>query len=385
MKNKAIIHIGASELQIESIKWAKELDLYVIVTDKNKNAVGIKFADEYYCISGDNEDELVALALKKNKEFDIVGAYGNSDFALLSISKIHKALKIKGPDYDSVKLSLDKFSSKEIWIDSKISTPIAIKIKNINELDMENINYPIIIKPKDSCGSQGIKSVNNEKELTFAIEEAFHYSNEVLIENLIDGKHYDTIGVMWDNKFIPMGISNRYFTERPYHISIWGHAPTDLLKEEIDKAYRLTSNAAKALNLNFTPVKADLIYCDGKFYIIEITPRFHGDVITAKTIPFTGSDIPIQTYYKLLLGNTVDFSLKIKNRIIWKALFPIGVTSLDFSNIEYKDVVIVKKEIETITHKDNTSLVGFIWFQVPDDVTFKTYYQNTTKQLATFI
>jgi len=387
-KEKAIIHIGASELQIESIKCAKELNLYVIATDINKNALGIKFADEYYCISGNDEDNLLALAKKKSKEFEIIGVYGNSDFALFSISKIHKALNIKGPTYSSVQLGLNKFKSKTIWLQNKISTPEAFIIDDINEVLIQNLSYPLIIKPKDSCGSQGVKSVNNQEELLASIDNAFNFSDEVIIENFISGKHYDTIGIVWDNQFIPMGIGNRYFTEAPYHFPLWGHSPSDLSDENINLAYDITQQAVQVLGLNNTPVKADLIFDNKKFYVIEITPRFHGDVFTSKMIPFSCNEKPIKNLFELYLNDRLDSTFKCSKRIIWKAIFPKKeLKDLQWlnSNIKYKDVYFNFNKKTKLVHTDNRSLLGFIWFEVPDDYTFMQYNKYITRKLGDFI
>jgi len=385
---KAIIHIGASELQIESIKCAKELNLYIIATDINKNALGISLVDEYYCISGNDEDNLLALAKKKNQEFEIIGVYGNSDFALFSIAKIHKVLNIKGPTYSSVQLALDKFKSKTVWLQNKISTPEAFIINDTDKLSTQNLSYPLIVKPKDSCGSQGIKSVNNQKELLMSIDNAFNFSDEVIIENFISGKHYDTIGIVWDNQFIPMGIGNRYFTEAPYHFPLWGHSPSDLSNENVNLAYDITQKAIQVLGLNNTPVKADLIFDNKKFYVLEVTPRFHGDVFTSKMIPFSCNEKPIKNLFQLYLNDRLDSNFKCSKRIIWKAIFPKkelkDLQWLNF-NIKYKDVYFNFNKKTTLIHVDNRSLLGFIWFQVPDDYTFMQYNQYITKKLGDYI
>lgn len=388
MKQKAIIHIGAGELQIESIKSAKELDLYIILTDINANALGIKYGDEFHCIAGDDEKKLLSLAQLKNKQFDIIGAYGNSDFALLPIARIHKELNIKGPEYNSVRVALNKYKSKAKWIKDNISTPHAFAINSVDEVENITINYPTIIKPKDSCGSQGVKSATNYKELIQAIQEAFQYSNTVLIEKYIEGKHYDTIGILWDSKFIPMGIGNRYFAPNPYHFPIWGHSPSDLLEIEIQSAYDITSRAGLSLGLNYTPIKADLIYDGNTFYVIEIAPRFHGDVFTSKMIPFSCNEQPIKNLFHLYKYNQLSSNLQCKKKIIWKAIFPkkeLKGLELINSSIEYKDIFLSDKKKIIFNHKDNKSLIGFIWFEVNNHSSFEEYYKYIEQKLGDYI
>ena len=52
---KKLLIIGASILQLPAIKKAKELGYYVGVIDYDQNAVGIKFADEFFRCSFYNE------------------------------------------------------------------------------------------------------------------------------------------------------------------------------------------------------------------------------------------------------------------------------------------------------------------------------------------
>lgn len=388
MKQKAIIHIGASELQIQSIKSAKELNLYVILTDMNINASGIKYGDEFHCIAGDDEEKLLALAKLKNEQFNIIGVYGSSDFAILPIARIHKELNLKGTEYSSVLLALDKYKSKKIWIKNNITTPYAFTINSINELETLNITYPKIIKPKDSCGSQGIKSVTNYEELLQAVQEAFKYSNTILIEEYIEGKHYDTIGILWDNKFIPMGIGNRYFTPAPYHFPIWGHSPSDLSNDQIQLAYEITHQAGLFLGLNNTPIKADLVFDGDKFYIIELAPRFHGDVFSSKMIPFSCNEQPIKNLFYLYKNNQLSSNIQCKKKIIWKAIFPKKeLKDLQWidTKINYKEIFFnIEKKI-VLEHKNNKSLLGFIWFEVDQNSSFLDYYVYIQKKLGDYI
>ena len=59
---KKLLIIGASILQLPAIQRAKELGYYVAVADYNPNAVGIKYADEYFNASTIDIDAVVEVA-----------------------------------------------------------------------------------------------------------------------------------------------------------------------------------------------------------------------------------------------------------------------------------------------------------------------------------
>ena len=387
IKPKSIIQIGAGELQRQSIISAKEHGLHVIGTDINPKAKGIQYLDEYHKYSGDNETGLTNLAIKKSKDFNIIGAYASSDFALRSVAKIHAKLGLNGPRSQSILTALDKYKSKQIWIKKQVLTPHAQLVRRGDKIDHELISYPVIVKPKDSSGSQGVSSAQHVR-LRKKIALALKFSDSALIETLVSGKHYDTIGIIWDGRFIPMGIGNRYFSPAPHHFPLWGHAPSDLSESKIKQAYKTTADATLALGLDFTPVKADLILSNGQFYVIEVAPRFHGDVFSAKMIPYSTGIDPIYNLFSLYIGHGVDTEPKFERKIIWKGIFPkqqlIGEEWLQ-NRIPYKDLFLNGRQQKSFTHKDNSSIAGFIWFETPEELSFHAHYKSIQQELGDFI
>ena len=55
----------------------------------------------------------------------------------------------------------------------------------------EEMEYPVFVKPCMSGSSVGVSRVENEGQLTFAIENAFKYCDRVMIEEGIDGKEVE--------------------------------------------------------------------------------------------------------------------------------------------------------------------------------------------------
>jgi len=372
-KQQAIIHIGAGPLQKNSIKWAKDLGLYVIVTDKDRMAPAIKYADEYHNLAGDDISSLLDLAVAANRKYEIVAAYTSSDFGMLSVAAINKILGLKGCMPEVVAVALDKYHSKSIWLQNEIVTPKAIRISSYAEIkdELDRFNYPLIVKPIDSCGSQGVKSVETADEVRPAVDAAFKFSRQVLVEEFIDGLSYDTIGIVWDGQFIPCGIGSRFFGSRPYHISLYGYTPPDLAPDKIKLAYKITADAVKALGIDYAPVKADLLYRDETFYVIEVAPRFHGDVFTSKSIPFSHHSSPIKKLFQLQCGydHVLSYQAKSADLVACRALFlkrrSINVASIlarfkqEFNLIDYflKNF----KSTGAKEHRDNSTLAGFIW------------------------
>lgn len=87
---------------------------------------------------------------------------------------------------------MDKFISHEIVNQNGIKTAKSIMINNYEDVNeyleqINNIGYPVFVKPLRAGSSFGISKVNNEKELTKAVELAFNYDSKIIIEETING------------------------------------------------------------------------------------------------------------------------------------------------------------------------------------------------------
>jgi len=374
-KKKAIIHIGGSFLQIPSIRWARELGLKIILTDWNKDNLGRELVDGYENISGTDSESLLELAKGVSKKYDFVGAYSNSDFGLKSVAGIAEEFDLPGCPRSSVELALNKAASKKIWLENKINTPLGLIVQDTDTLNdfIDKSDLPVIIKPVDSSGSRGVRSVWERKDLIPAFEDAKKYSNEVLVEQYVVGKHIDVNGFFADGQFVRCGIMERFFSDLPYHYPVWGCEPSSLSLYEENLVYQVVEKAAKSLGINEGLVKADLIWSNGEPVLIEIAPRFHGDVSTSFVTPLSRKNSPIKAWFAFMArDNQYEKYLPepFHRYAGYMAIFPqtkgvlksiIGLQKAK-SMPGVSDVFIrVKPGDEIKEHKNNTSLGGFIW------------------------
>lgn len=59
---------------------------------------------------------------------------------------------------------------------------------------VENLQFPVFVKPNNGGSSIGMSKVKNASELDAAIEKAFREDNQVLVEEMIQGREF-TVGV----------------------------------------------------------------------------------------------------------------------------------------------------------------------------------------------
>ena len=78
--------------------------------------------------------------------------------------------------------------TKKIWKANNLNTPKYTTIKKGENLDVFNLNFPVIVKPNAEGSSLGVIKVHDDYQLKKAIHQTFDFGNLVLIEEFIEGR-----------------------------------------------------------------------------------------------------------------------------------------------------------------------------------------------------
>lgn len=92
----------------------------------------------------------------------------------------------------SSSLCMDKYLSHKLAESYGIKVAKSIVIDNKTESNeihrkLEELKYPVFVKPMRAGSSFGITKVENEKDIEMAIQEAFKYDTEIIIEENVEG------------------------------------------------------------------------------------------------------------------------------------------------------------------------------------------------------
>lgn len=104
-----------------------------------------------------------------------------------------------GTDYISSAMAMDKGIAKDIFAAHKIPTPQGFRLK---KGEKQVPIFPCIVKACCGGSSVGVCIAHNEEEYDKALEEAFRYDKEVVVEQYIEGREF-SVGVM-DGKALPV-------------------------------------------------------------------------------------------------------------------------------------------------------------------------------------
>lgn len=114
-------------------------------------------------------------------------------------------IKYTGTDYLSSAICMDKGLAKVVLKAAQVPTPRGITLKKNNykkELSAYTMKFPVVVKPCCGGSSVGVSIVENQKDYEKALEEAFSYEDEVVVEDYIKGREF-SVGVI-NQKALPV-------------------------------------------------------------------------------------------------------------------------------------------------------------------------------------
>ena len=105
-------------------------------------------------------------------------------------------IRYTGSDYLGSALAMDKGMAKKVFLQSGIPTPNGFSMKKSHVTKLpDEIGYPCIVKPCCGGSSVGMSIAKNEEEYNKALELAFKYEDEVVVEEYIKGREF-SVGVI---------------------------------------------------------------------------------------------------------------------------------------------------------------------------------------------
>ncbi len=164
-------------------------------------------------------------------------------------------IKYTGTDYLSSAICMDKGLAKTIMASKNVPTPRGIVLNKKNykkELSAYTMKFPVVVKPCCGGSSVGVSIVYNQDDYEVALNNAFSYENEIVVEDYIKGREF-SVGVI-NGKALPIieiaPISGFYDYENKYKAgSTIETCPANLPENITRKMQEYAEQGAKALNL----------------------------------------------------------------------------------------------------------------------------------------
>jgi len=150
-----------------------------------------------------DKDKYEVIPIPINSQYELIDSVKCLQFAFIALhgkfgedGRIQAILESIGVPFSGCgvlasALCMNKNISKKLFVTEGIKTPQWITVKDENKIDysiIENIGYPLIVKPNSGGSSIGTIKVYSKEELKAGIKEALKYDDEIIIEEYIKGE-----------------------------------------------------------------------------------------------------------------------------------------------------------------------------------------------------
>lgn len=206
LKGKRLLILGGMRISCEIVKKAQAMGIYTLVADYNKmeDSPGKQIADEAVDLSVIDVDAVVNYV--KNNDIDGVFV-GFNDMLLPYYAEICEKAGL--PCYGTKK-QFETLIAKDQY--KAICRQFGVPTIPEYDLNDENIQFPVLVKPVDSSGSRGITICHNRQELDAAVEVGKKASktDKVLIERYMDGREVTVFWTFQDGNYYLSALANRH-------------------------------------------------------------------------------------------------------------------------------------------------------------------------------
>ncbi|NOI82319.1 ATP-grasp domain-containing protein [Vibrio tubiashii] len=180
---------GVGQGIIKSLRLINDLEIFVISADMSPLAAGLYGGDVSKLVPAANSKEYFDRILEICEEHKVDYYFPGTDVELIKCAKFSNSLqeklgaKIIVSPLDVIEIADDKLKTVQFLQHHGLSYPTTFLP---SEVDINAINYPIIVKPRVGCRSIGVSLVHSPKEARCAIETL----NDPLFQEFIDGDEY---------------------------------------------------------------------------------------------------------------------------------------------------------------------------------------------------
>lgn len=209
-------------------------------------------------------------------------------------------------------MCMDKNITKKMLRDSGVPTADWAIVKSIDDIDydkIEEMGYPVFIKPNSGGSSVATFKVERKEDVEAAVKAGLEVDNVVMIEQYLPGDEYTSF--VLDGEIYPTIkiSSSKGFFDYEAKYSTGANAAKeeivyldDELQEQIDKA----SKTIWDIFYCRAYVRVDFILSNGKFYVLELNTL--PGMTTTSLIPRSANSKGLS--YSQLVDKIMETSIK---------------------------------------------------------------------------
>lgn len=309
-QDKAIV-LGGTFPHIILVRKLKKRGYYVILIDYLEHPPAKAEADMHLQESTLDKEKVLDIA----KQYDVKLVISTCiDQANVTACYVTEALDLPRPYSYSKSLEVtNKLQMKQKMIDHNINTSKFQEVTSFQDLQIDQLNFPLIVKPVDSNSSKGVKKITSHDKIEEYVNNAIQLSRKgkAIIEEFVEGKE---IGI---DCYVKNGEAHVLMAKERRKINLESNTqqifgcfwPTDIEEEHLPEMKALATDIARVFELDNTPLMIQAIANEGDINVIEFAPRIGGGESFRIIKLQTGFDF-VEAAIDSFLNNEVEVDCK---------------------------------------------------------------------------
>jgi biotin carboxylase len=270
---------------------AKELQIETHCFAWDEGAVCKEISDFFYPISIVEKEAISKIC--RDIQIDGITTIA-TDLPVPTISYVANQLGLTANSCESALICTNKWMMRIALHEAGIKIPSFFLSDHYNQIDRNEINFPLIIKPTDRSGSRGVSIVNSQNDFDLGLSYALENSIEkkAIVEEYISGDEISVETISWRGKHYILGVTDKTTTGPPYFVEVAHHQPSKYSKYLFEKIRETTFSSLNALGIKYGASHSEFkISPRGEIYVIEVGARMGGDFIGSHLVSLsTGYD-----------------------------------------------------------------------------------------------
>jgi biotin carboxylase len=273
------VHVlGGGPAQLNLIRRLKDRGHKVAVSDMNSDSPGLALAD--FPSPASSFDPAAVAEAARMASSDCLLTLG-TDQPVLTAALVSEELDL--PYFLSsaqARIVTNKKDMKKMFLSEGIPTaPFRLISPDFNDEDLDNLNFPLVIKPLDSQGQRGVLKVNNTAEIRDHMQEVLGYSREceILAEEYYPSDEITLSGWVYKGDLHIFSITDRVTIENdPYMGVCISHRYPSVFHQDWDELEKMSKKICNAVGLQEGAVYFQILGGERGFLVNEIACRLGG-------------------------------------------------------------------------------------------------------------
>ena len=175
---------------VPGIQRAKEMGLFVVVSDLDAGAPGFEYADKSVIVSTYDIEAHLQAAHKFHRSIrPIDGVLSVAADVPLTVAHMTAEFDLPGISIETARLASDKLAMKEQFERCGIPVPWFSPLESVQDLRamIAEKAFSLVLKPVDSRGARGVLRLTPEVDLNWAFTHSQNFSptSRVMVESVV--------------------------------------------------------------------------------------------------------------------------------------------------------------------------------------------------------